>query len=230
MTQTTTAVTTADATPIDWSRVGGWAGLLFVATFALAAIFALAPAPAGSEGAEVIRQWAHDEGTVYLTSMWVATVMHLAFLLPFAAALSVVLDRHDRVLARLVAIAATAGAVTATVGTAFSASLTLGSAADLSDASVVAFWRADNFVFLVVLSGFQALMVAAAGVAVLRYRVLTRWLGPLGVAAGFILVVDGLWVAVGDFSGVFQVLWLIGLVGYAAWIVGASLWMVRHGT
>ena len=38
--------------PIDWLRVGGWAGILFIGTFATAAIFALAPAPAGAAAAD----------------------------------------------------------------------------------------------------------------------------------------------------------------------------------
>ncbi len=212
----------------DWIRVGGWAGILFVATFAIAAVFALAPAPAGDDSPEVIRQWANDEATVYLTFMWIATVMHLLFLLPFACALSEILERADPVLARLVLIGAAASAVTATVGTAFSAALTLGSAAELADASITAFWRADNFVFLLVLSAFQALMVGAAGLAALRYRLMPRWLGPLGLVVAVALLTDGLWVIGGTFTTPYEVLWLVALAGFATWIVGTAIWMIRH--
>jgi hypothetical protein len=223
-----TAGTLSSPRPIDWLRIGGWAGILFVAAFAVAAIFALAPAPAGGADAEVIRQWARDQATVYLTFMWLSTVMHLVFLLPFAGGLAVLLGRGDRVLGWLVLAGAAGSALTSTVGTAFSAALTLGSAAELSDASVTAFWRADNFVFLLVLSAFQALMVGAAGVAILRDREMPRWLGALGLLVAFALLVDGLWVVGGEFTGVFEVLWFGGLIGFAVWIVAASVWMIRH--
>ncbi len=211
----------------EWVPIGGWAGVLFVLTFLIAAVFSLAPAPAGADGAEVIRKWAVEEGTTYLTFMWVANAMNVVFLLPFAAALSRVVDGRDRVLAMLVLAGGTASAVTATVGTAFSASLALGSAADLADSSIVAFWRADNFIFMVVLGSFQALMMAAASLAIFRWRTAPRWLGLLGLVAAGMLMLDGLWVVQGDFSSVFQVLWLAGLGGFALWVLGLSIGMIR---
>jgi len=140
----------------------------------------------------------------------------------------VLLGRGDRVLGWLVLAGAAGSAVTSTVGTAFSAALTLGSAAELPDASITAFWRADNFVFLLVLGAFQALMVGAAGVGILRDRVMPRWLGALGLLVAVVLLVDGLWVVGGEFTGVFEVFWFGGLIGFAVWIVAASVWMIRH--
>ncbi|MFZ0014886.1 MAG: DUF4386 family protein [Acidimicrobiia bacterium] len=212
---------------INWVPIGGWAGVLFVLTFLVAAIFSLAPAPAGADGADVIRQWAVDEGTTYLTFMWVANAMNVVFLLPFAAAFSRVVDGRDRVLARLIMVGATASAVTATVGTAFSASLALGSAVDLADSSIVAFWRADNFIFLVVLGAFQALLMAAGSMVIYHWRIAPRWLGLLGLVAAGLLMLDGMWVVSGDFSSIFQIVWLVGLAGFAVWVVGVSIGMIR---
>jgi hypothetical protein len=227
MGQTKASPTEWVAQPVDWVRAGGWCGLLYVLIFLVAGIFALAPAPAGSEGADAIKEWALDEGSVYLTFMWVAAVINTFLLLPYAAALASIINITDGVLSKLILVGASATAVTATVGTAFSASLTLGSAADLPDASIVAFWRADGFIFLLVLNTFQALLVGAGGYALLRYRLIGRWLGSLGVLVALVLVVDGLWVSAGGFSALFEILWLVGLAGFSVWVVATSLSMIR---
>lgn len=215
-----------------WRGVGGLAGLLFVATFLIAGAGVLAGAPRVGETPDVIRRWAVENGQIYLASMWVAATMHVVLLLPFAVVLADVIGSRgtgDRVAARLVVMGAVASAVTSTVGTAFSASLALGSAAELPDASVAAFWRADGFIFLLGLNTFQALMVGGAGLWALRSGGLPRWLGALGVIDAMALLAAGLWVVGARFDSFFESLWLGGLAGYAVWVglTGAVLLRTR---
>lgn len=217
-------------TSAGWRGAGGLAGLLFVAIFLVFGAGVLAGSPRVGESAEVIRQWAIENGQLYLASMWVAAAMHVLFLLPFAIVLADVIGSErteDRVAARLVVMGAVASAVTSTVGTAFSASLTLGSAAELPDASVTAFWRADGFIFLLGLNTFQALMVGGAGLWALRTGGLPRWLGALGVIDAVALVAAGLWVVGARFDPLFEGLWLGGLAGYAAWVALAGGVLLR---
>jgi hypothetical protein len=133
----------------------------------------------------------------------------------------------NRVLARLVLIGAAASAVMGTLGNASYSALALGSAGELSDATLMAFVRVDAFTFDMAINMFQALVVVAASAATLRSQGLARWLGWFGLVVGAVLLAAGLWVVGGEFGSLFQALQLAGLVGWAAWIAATAVTMLR---
>jgi Domain of unknown function (DUF4386) len=230
MSQATNELVRGPVRPVDWQRIGAWAGLGFVAMFGLLAVALVGNAPTLGDGPDAVRGWIAGNATTYMVFMWIGAVAAALFLLPFAAALSQLLEEDEpdnRFLARLVLIGATATAVIGTAGNAFYSALALGSAADLSDAALMAFVRADAFTFWMAVNAFQALVVMAASVAILRSQAFARWLGWLGLAVGLILVAAGLWVVGAELGPLFQGLQAVGLGGFTVWIAATAIAMLR---
>jgi hypothetical protein len=230
MRETSGEFTSGSARPIDWRRIGGWSGLAFVVLFGLLAAVLVGNVPSLSDGPDAVRTWIAGHATTYMVFMWIGAVTAALFLMPFAAVLAQLLEEDEpdnRILARLVLMGAAGTAVIGTLGNAFYSSLALGSAAVLSDAAVMAFARADAFIFSMAVHVFQALVVLAAGVAILRSRALARWLDWFGLAVGAVLVVAGLWVVGGELGGPSQVLQLVGLAGWTVWIAATAVTMLR---
>lgn len=198
-----------------WERYGLAAGIVFVVLVVVAALIGGTPPKPTDSGAKIVSYFRDNQDALkvgaYLNGL--AAVMFLWFL----GSLWARLRRAEVAGSRLSVIALVGGLASlmfATVATgtlAFVAQYT-----DLGPGVVEVFYKLST-VFLA-LSGFGlAVFTAATSVMILRFPVVERFLGWVGVAIGVLWLIAGIGVA--DNNAAIHTIGLITFLIWAGWIL-----------
>ena len=209
-------------------RWGGMAGLGFVALAAVAVLLPGIPPRVGSTAEDVSAYFADSRGQILLAALlWSAAA---ALVIWFASAFAeAVREREERSDLHLALIA---GAVLVGGAMFINAALLGATAYGISDrAEEMTYMHFELAAILTTTIGFaSALPLTAAGLGVLRTRMMPDWLGYLAFAAAAVSVVGafGIFVADGMFVAGGPIMTLVPLAVSAVWVLCGSYYMVRE--
>ncbi|MET9317504.1 DUF4386 family protein [Kribbella sp. NPDC003505] len=209
-------------------RWGGFAGLAFV-VLAMLGRFLPGTAPTVDDSDSTISSWLSDHRSMILLSslMWAAAAgLVIWFAAAFAEAIRERAERSDVHLALLAGSVLVGGAIFVTAG------LTAAAAFGISgrDAGITMALYELSAVMTTMIGIAAALPLAAAGIGVLRTRVMPNWLGYLALLAAVVSFLGALGVFAdsGTFVAGGTLMTTVPLLLSAVWIVGASGYMVRE--
>jgi hypothetical protein len=209
-------------------RWGGFAGLAFV-VLALLGEFLPGTAPGVDSSANEISSFITDGRSTLLASalMWSAAAgLVIWFAAAFAEAIREREERSDVHMALLAGAVLVGGAIF--VNAAATGAIAYGvNGRDTALTLMMYQWSA----VITTMIGFAAaLPLAAAGIGVLRTRLMPDWLGYLALLAAVVSFVGafGIFVRDGNFAAGGTLMTTIPLIVAAVWVVGASGYMVRE--
>ncbi len=209
-------------------RWGGFAGLAFV-VLALLGRFLPGTAPDVDESANAITSFLTDNRTMILTGalMWSAAAgLIIWFAAAFAEAIRERDERSDIHMALLAGSVLVGGAIFINAG----ASAAAAYGVEGRDAAITTMLFEWSAVLTTMIGFAAALPLAAAGVGVLRTRLMPDWLGYLALLAALVSFAGafGIFVNDGAFVAGGTMMTTIPLLVSAVWIIGASGYMVRE--
>ncbi|WP_350274254.1 DUF4386 family protein [Kribbella sp. HUAS MG21] len=209
-------------------RWGGFAGLAFV-VLALLGRFLPGNPPTVGDSDSTITSWIADNRTMLLLSslMWAAAAgLIIWFAAAFAEAMRERAERSDVHLALLAGSVLVGGAIFVNAG------LTAASAfgVDGRDAGITLMLFELSAVTTTMIGFAAALPLAAAGMGVLRTRVMPNWLGYLALLAAVVsfLGAFGVFATSGAFVAGGMLMTTVPLLLSAVWIICAGGYMVRE--
>jgi hypothetical protein len=209
-------------------RWGGFAGLAFV-VLALLARFLPGNPPAVSESDSAITTWLTDNRGMILTSalMWAAAAgLVIWFASAFAEAMRERDERSDVHMALLAGSVLVGGAIF--VNAALTAATAFG--IDGRDAGLTMMMFEATAVMTTMIGLAATLPLAAAGIGVLRTRLMPNWLGYLALLAAVVSFAGafGVFATDGSFVAGGFLMTGIPLLLAAVWIACAGGYMVRE--
>jgi hypothetical protein len=209
-------------------RWGGLAGIGFVALALLAYFVPGVPERVDSESTVIVAYVADNrEALLVAALMWsAAAVLLLWFAAAFSEAVRQRAERTDVHLALLAGAVLVAGAV-------FANAALLGATAygvDTRSADLTVVLYEGGAVLMTVIGFAAAFPLAAAGIGVLRTRLMPDWLGYFAFLAALVSVIGafGIFAEEGALVPGGPVMTLVPLLVAAAWVLCGSYFMVRE--
>jgi hypothetical protein len=214
----------------QWWRVGGLLGVAFIILFIVAGIALQGETPFFDDPINEVRTYFDEDGTRYLVGDYLNGIAFVFLFLPFLIILRGVLSWVEGPPNILSWLAFAGGIATVILGGAAGISwgaLAMGAATDpeVDDTSIRTLMYVDAFAFSA-LSLTLALFVLAASAVIFRTGVLWRGLAALGLLAGVAGIIGGAWPIEGESEGVLEVIGFIGFLGFALWMLLASINML----
>ena len=213
----------------QWWRVGGVAGIIFLALF-IVGIALQGDMPSHEEPTSQIREWFADNGKQYLVGDYLIGLGVVLFFLPFLSALRSLLGVAEGGPAVWSRVALIAGTIFAALGAAqgfFFGALAygFGVVGQGDDATVrtlmyLQFYAFSSFTLIV------APLALASSLIIWRTGVLWRWLALLGLVVGILAIIAPLAVLDADPEGALAGIGFIGMLVAGLWVLLVSAAMV----
>ena len=213
----------------QWWRVGGAFGIAFAVLFIIGVIILQAEPPMRDDSIQDIRKYFMDDGTKYLVGDYLTGIAFVVLFLPYVVTLRWVLGSGEGWPPIWSWLTVICGVAMVALGGAGSLAFgTLAISADnkeINDSSVRLLVEMNTYAFNLFSFG-MVLFVGSASVAILRTRVLWRWLPVLGLLAAILLIIGAAWPIDGDDQGIVAVPGFIGAPLTLLFVVLSSINML----
>lgn len=216
--------------PRQWWRLGGLAGVLFVAVFVVGVALQDAPPLVDDSVDEIRKDWV-DGGQQYLVAGYVLGLGFVFFYIPFMLVLRVLLGRAEGGI-ELWSRASLVGAFTTLLWGIWSGmfwgALAFGDfAATASDETLRTLSVLDYYAVSGMPLAF-AVLVGASSIVIARTGVLWRWLAYLGAVEVVLSLVAPLAVLSTNTDSVFDLVFLAAFLGFVLWILLVGIGMLAR--
>jgi hypothetical protein len=217
----------------DAWRWAAFAGLTWFGAFIVGAVVLQGEPPAYDKPIPEVRDFFARDGQRYLVGDYIVNIAFVFFFLPLVVGLRSRLGAAEdgaQIGSRLVLVGGLLTVAVGGVATSFLDAVALGSGgSQLEDPTIRALLYA-NAVAIAALGMPAALLTVSAAVVIWRTGALWRWLAPLGVIAGILLVVGASFPIAQDATGPLFTIRFVGFIAFALFVVATSLSLgLAHG-
>lgn len=213
----------------NWWRMGGVAGILFLALFILGIVLQGDP-PDFEDPVDKIRDWFTDNGEQYLVGNYLIGLAFVLFFLPFLASLRGLLAAAEGGAAVWSRVAFAGGLLVLIFGA--TASLFWGALAysfgvveNGDEGTILTLMYLDSYGFTALPLAFVPLLLGSS-LVILRTGVLWRWLALIGLAAAVFAIIGGASPLDADPEGALGGVAGIGFPLAGLWVLVLSIAMI----
>lgn len=218
-------------TNATWTRAAGFSGIAFVVLFIAMGAGIAASAPTFADGADELRTWFGDNQDGIAFFNWFAPFVFGFLQLFFAFGLLRRLrggDTSGGIVTQMSGAGMIGEFAAGVVGMSLWAVMSLDPIlTEASDGVLLTLSALDSVVFFVLMPWASAMFVIFASVLIVRSRIMPSWLAALGVIAGVVPVIGGLWLLDGDPGSTIADVGFIGELAGMLWIVIASVFLIK---